>query len=209
LLVPAVGVGADEALLSLRVRCAAAVASLLALAPEVIVVLGAGDAEVLDEAAGGSFAPWGLDVRVGAPGVRPQLSLPLAVGAWLLDDGGWRGPRRYLGVGSGVRVRVDLERWALLVIADGSASRSDKAPASFHPDAQAFDASVARALASGSGDALAAIDAQAGMRVLAAGVPAWPATADLIAGAAYEAEVIVDIAPYGVGYFVALWTART
>lgn len=212
LLVPAVGVGADEALIALRVTCAAAVASLIGAGRAVVVVLGAGDDEVLDEGAAGTFAPWGVDVRVGAPGVVPRLSLALAVGAWLLDDAGWRGRRCYLPAGLDADVALDAGiasgDWVLLVVADGSATRTEKAPGSFDPDAAAFDASVAAALASGEAKALAAIDADVAARVLAAGVPTWHAAADLIAGGTYDAQLLADVAPYGVGYFVALWTAR-
>jgi hypothetical protein len=211
LLLPAVGVGADAALLSLRAACAAAVTSLLAAGPELVVVLGAGEAQVLDERAGGTFASWGVDFRVGAPAAAPRLSLPLAVGAWLLDQAGWRGRRRYLAVAS-AELALDLEPtsapWGLLVVADGSATRTEKAPGSLHPEAAAFDASVASGLASGDAKALAAIDAKVGAGVLAGGVPAWHATAALIAGATYDAQLLADMAPYGVGYFVALWTAR-
>jgi hypothetical protein len=202
LLLPAVGVGADEALLSLRAVCAGAVSALLA--SDIVVVLAAGEGEVLDESAGWSFAPWGVDVHVG--GVAPGLSLPLAVGAWLLDEAGWAGPRRYVPVG--LEVDVHPERWALLVIADGSTTRTEKAPGSFHPEAAAFDASVAAALASGKPGALAEIDADVGARVRAGGVSTWHAAADVLAGGTYDALLLADVAPYGVGYLVASWTSR-
>jgi hypothetical protein len=200
LLVPAVGVGADAALLSLRDACAKAVLPLLA--SDLIVVLGAGDGDVRDESAGGSFSPWGVDVAVGGPDLG--LSLALAVGAWLLDEAGWQGPRRYVPVGRDAGVLPDS--CALLVIADGSTTRTDKAPGSFHPEAAGFDASVAAALASGEPSELAALDEGAGVRVGAGGVATWHAAARLMAEGTYQAQVLADIAPYGVGYLVASWT---
>jgi hypothetical protein len=44
--------------------------------------------------------------------------------------------------------------------------------------------------------------------LLAAGVPAWQAAGRLLDGGDYTAELLYRDDPYGVGYFVAAWTAR-
>ena len=43
-----------------------------------------------------------------------------------------------------------------------------------------------------------------------AGLPAWRVLADAAAasGVEYDADLLYDQAPYGVGYFVATWLAR-
>ena len=64
---------------------------------------------------------------------------------------------------------------AVLAVGDGSARRTVKAPGYLDAAAEPFDAAVAAALATGDADALAALDAAEGARLLAAGVPTWRA----------------------------------
>ncbi|MEO9110080.1 MAG: hypothetical protein ABI368_07670, partial [Jatrophihabitantaceae bacterium] len=96
---------------------------------------------------------------------------------------------------------------ALLVMGDGSACRSIKAPGYLDERASAFDQAVASALASGDSAALGSLDLELGAELLAAGVPAWRAASSVLDGIRYDAELTYDQAPYGVGYFVAAWTA--
>ncbi len=90
---------------------------------------------------------------------------------------------------------------------DGSARRSEKAPGWFDERAADFDASVAQALASGNPEQLSRIDQERGRELLAAGAPAWRAAARLLARTFWDGAVSYDDAPYGVGYFVAAWSA--
>jgi len=198
MLLPEIASGAAGDLADLRAACDAAVASLLVPGPERVVVLGTGVlAADLDETAGGTFAPYGVDLHVGGPG--SELPLSLAVGAWLLDRAGWAGPRTY-------STRVpDVDEAALLVMADGSAKRSSTAPGFLDDRAEAFDAGVAAALAAGDPDALAALDPQLGADLWAAGVPALRTLGELTKGADIHAQLHVDVAPFGVGYWVADW----
>ena len=55
--------------------------------------------------------------------------------------------------------------------------------------------------------ALRELDPALGADLLAAGVPAWRAVGRALAGRRYEADLLYDAAPYGVGYFVAIWVA--
>jgi hypothetical protein len=201
LLLPAVGVGPDGALEALRTRCHEAVSALIKPEPGIVVIVGA-TGTTADETAGGSFAPWGVDVRVGGSG-QPTLSLPHAIGAWLLDEAGWTGPRRYAVPDGPTPVPAD-DAWALLVVADGSVTRTPKAPGAFDPEGEVFDATVAAALASGQPARLAELVAP--VRIQAQGVPAWHLAARLMGERTYDARVLADTAPYGVGYVVATWS---
>jgi hypothetical protein len=199
MIIPEVAAGATDDLTALRSACDAAVATLLAVDPERVVVIGAGDlATERDESAGGTFAPYGADVHVG--GETDELPLSLAVGAWLLDRAGWTGPRTYSTGTPDIAERV-----ALLVMADGGAKRSTTAPGFFDDRAEAFDASIAAALADGDTDALASLDSELGAALWAAGTPALRALGELTKGADIVANLRVDVAPFGVGYWVADW----
>jgi hypothetical protein len=195
----------------------AAVRRLASQPIERIVVLGAADAATAyGPGSSGTFAGYGVDLRVqlpGGEGADPDngpLPLALAVGAWLLGQAKWAGqtlaltcdpagalpPRTALGARDG-----------LLVMADASARRTEKAPGWLDERAAGYDAGVSSALASGDPELLGRLDPELGSRLLAAGVPAWHAAARLLAGTSWEAQVSYDDAPYGVGYLVATWSA--
>jgi argininosuccinate lyase len=99
-------------------------------------------------------------------------------------------------------------RLGLLVVGDGSARRSAQAPGYVDPRAAGFDAAVAAALATGDAAALRDLDPARGAELLAGGVPAWRVAGHAAAGVEFDAELLRDEAPYGVGYLVAAWTAR-
>ncbi|HZB51087.1 MAG TPA: hypothetical protein VE547_18515 [Mycobacteriales bacterium] len=100
------------------------------------------------------------------------------------------------------------DRLGLLVMGDGSARRSERAPGYVDPRAAGFDAAVAAALATGDAAALRDLDPARGAELLAGGVPAWRVAGHAAAGVEFDAELLRDEAPYGVGYLVAAWTAR-
>jgi hypothetical protein len=180
---------------------------------------------VLPDGRPGRYADSGsVPDRHGGP-----LPLGLTLGAWLLT--GAQIPCSGFAVGPEVDPAVGPEvdpaelaagldrsdrRRGLLVMGDGSARRSEQAPGYVDPRAAAFDAAVAAALADGDPAALRSLDAGLGAELLASGVPAWRVAAHAAtalaaptaAAAPYEAEMLHDSAPYGVGYFVAIWTAR-
>jgi len=101
-------------------------------------------------------------------------------------------------------------RQAMLVLGDGSASRTPQAPGYFDERAEPYDAAVAQALATADAQALAALDPVLSRELHVAGLPAWRLLADAAAasGVEYDADLLYDEAPYGVGYFVATWLAR-
>jgi hypothetical protein len=94
-----------------------------------------------------------------------------------------------------------------LVLANGSAKRTEKAPGHFDDRAEGFDARLGAALRAGDLAALRALD-----RDLAAEL--WADVDGLVelAGAVTEVtdvQVDHDDAPYGVQYWVVRWTCRT
>jgi hypothetical protein len=211
LLIPGL-TGAAQVLPELRQACQAAVAEIVAAGPELIAVIGAGertgiwpaDAE-FDVAA---FAP-GLD---GSP-ARGELPAALGVGAWLLRESGYSGQRLLRSVGPdepaercakiGADVAGATARTALLVLGDGSACRSRKAPGYFDGRSAGFDAGVERAVRGGDLDALLRIDPGLARELMATGRPAW----QVLAGAMYGDRLAVQVRycddPFGVAYLVA------
>jgi hypothetical protein len=144
-------------------------------------------------------------------------SLPpsLAVAAWLL--GGWSAaPVEGFGVGRQLeRERCDATgrsladttgRVALLVMGDGSACRTVKAPGYLDERAEPFDAAVAAALAAADTGALGALDPELAEALHASGWSPWQILASAAEGAGLAGELLYEAAPYGVGYFVATWT---
>jgi hypothetical protein len=218
-ILPEIASGAAGELTGLRAACDTAVARLLAVDPAIVLVIGPGPAlERYCAGAGGSLAGYGVDVVIGLRGpVRPgpaAMPLSVTIGAWLLDRAGWPGDRRALAVpaaASGAELAAlaaelrGIERLGLLVLGDGTARRSEKAPGYLDPRAARYDAAVAAALGAADAAALASLDPALGADLLAAGVPAWRLAGLVAAGLPLRGDLLHDAAPYGVGYFVATW----
>ncbi|WP_060906234.1 class III extradiol dioxygenase subunit B-like domain-containing protein [Streptomyces scabiei] len=224
LLVPEVAAGAAPELDAARDACADVLGVLAAARPDRLVVVGpAGQDGQFPQGSRGSFRGFGvdLDVRLGRGGdtASPQTRLPasLAVAAWLLDRTGWADtPVEGLGVGGSRAVEQCVQagrdiagsagRVALLVMGDGSACRTLKAPGYLDDRATGFDTEVARALGDADIAALKALDVQLAHELKAAGRAPW----QILAGAAENADLggslLYDDAPYGVGYLVAAWS---
>jgi len=218
LLIPEVSVGAPGWLAGLRDAVADSVRTMLDTGPDVVVAVGAGEtAGEWDEAAGGTMAPYGVDVRAG--GAEPALPLSLTIAARLIDDAGWDGPRRYSAlVGDGAadghaavgrRLADAADRVAMLVMGDGSAKRTTEAPGYLDARAEAFDAAVVAALAAADTASLLAISPEVADDLWVAGLPAWQALAGALdADMSVDTRLRYDAAPRGVGYFVVDWTVR-
>lgn len=198
-LVPELAGAAAGDLDDLRAACDGAVAEAVAENPARVVVVGTGDPVHGDASAGGSLAPYGVDVRAGGP----ELGLPLdlTLGAWLLDRAGWSGDRLYT---------TRPARWepddVLLVMADGSATRTQKAPGYIDERSADFDAQISRALSGGDAAALAELDLDLAEQLWCAGAPALRWLGEQARTAPVTARLAYNAAPYGVGYWVALWT---
>jgi hypothetical protein len=195
----------------LRAACARAVKQLLTGEPDTVVVIG-------PAAATGQWDPFGrLDPSVFAPGLPAagDRSLPpaLGLGAFLLDQAGYAGRRRLQAVGHdepvgacvrlGGRLSQTGTRSALLVMGDGSARRTLKAPGYLDERASAFDAEVERAIRAGDLGALQRLDRRLAHDLMATGRPAWQVLSGAWPGQGHDAEVLYCDAPFGVGYLVA------
>jgi len=101
-----------------------------------------------------------------------------------------------------VQEAQDWLEGGLLVVANGSAKRTEKAPGHFDERAEAFDAALGTALRSGDLDALHGID-RALADELWADVGALVRLDDL--GSVTDVQVDYDDAPYGVQYWVVRW----
>ena len=94
----------------------------------------------------------------------------------------------------------------LLVVADGSAGRHEKAPGHIRSGAHEFDDDVARALAHGDAAALRGLYPERAEQVLSCGAPAWLAAGHLVNGhAVRSSELLLTADPHHVAYFVATW----
>lgn len=223
LLIPAVAAGAAAELDRVRAAALAAVTVLQAADAGVLLVVGAAPAPLAYSSADwGDFAPYGvrLPVRLG-PGTcagQPILPLALTVGAWLLRQTDYRGDRQGFGVpadwtgaeaaAAGAAADALDHRVALLVMGDGTARRSERAPGALDPRAAPYDDAVAAALAAADTAALLALEPALSAELMVAGRPSWQllAGAAQTAGGRWRGELLAHAAPYGVGYFVATWT---
>ncbi|WP_030416921.1 class III extradiol dioxygenase subunit B-like domain-containing protein [Streptomyces sp. NRRL S-1448] len=224
LLVPEVAAGAAPELEPLRAACLDAIGLLAAARPDRLVVVGPADEAARGphpEGAVGSFRGFGvpLDVTLGAAEATTERPLPpsLSVGAWLLSRADWAdAPVEGLGLdpalpaeralAAGREIATRAPRVALLVMGDGSACRTVKAPGYLDDRAEPFDAAVSRALGTADIAALSALDAQLAAALLASGRAGWQLLAGAAEGAGLGGRLLREEAPYGVGYFVATWS---
>ncbi|HEX2298154.1 MAG TPA: hypothetical protein VHH34_06505 [Pseudonocardiaceae bacterium] len=181
----------------------------------------------------GSFAGYGVDVAVTLdPGPAPvadaRLPLPLLVAGWLrgqvgsaeiagsaeitvevfpVAPGSGAAHCRRLGTELGRRLGSEDARTGLLVLGDGAATHTLRAPGYFDPRAEALDRAVARALREADPDTLLGLDADLCDELLVAGREAWQvgtAAAQALAPA-WHGQLLYSAAPFGVAYHVALW----
>ena len=94
----------------------------------------------------------------------------------------------------------------MLVVGDGSACRSDKAPGSLDPRAQEFDAEVVEALRLGDSARLARLDSDVATKLQVDGRAPWQVVAAMT-DAPMASQVVASDDPYGVLYVVAQWSA--
>lgn len=226
MLLPGAASGAVGDLAGLLAACDAVVDDALAGANDVLLVgTHSGPPAVRDwpAAALGSARRYGAPVRPGAPEGPGGFPLSLAVGSFLLGRAGTSAPIRKISISADAppdacqRAGADLLSscaWmnaAVLVLGDGSACRSVKAPGYLDPRAAGFDAEVEDALRAGDPAALSDVSPQLAAGLLAAGRAAWhaAAAAALAAGTGWTCTSFHAEDPYGVWYPVALWQAET
>jgi hypothetical protein len=205
--------GTDVEAARLRESVAAALASLIAIELDSVAVVG------WAERAGAWPGQARADLRsYGPPVPRPSQVAPLSVGigALMLDRTGYDGPLllRTVTAASTVdecrvvasQLGASAERVGLLVVADGSARRTVKAPGYFDPRAQPYDQSVEEAVASGKLDALHDLDHHLAAELMVSGWAPLQVLAAAFADDRPQTKILYADAPFGVGYLVATLT---
>ncbi|MDD7964193.1 class III extradiol ring-cleavage dioxygenase family protein [Actinomycetospora lemnae] len=213
---------------ALRAACRAVATRLAAAGDRWLAVGAAPTAAAYPPGTCGTFAGFGADVRVALAGPAapdadpgrapdPELPLPVLVAGWLREQAG----------PAGDAVRIDAHVLArdttpedarrageelaaadghdvLLVLGDGAATHTARAPGALDERAGPYDRAVADALAAGDAAALAGLDPELSDELLVAGRVPW----QVLAGAAprpASARLEHSSAPYGVAYHVAVW----
>ncbi|MGN5239882.1 MULTISPECIES: hypothetical protein [unclassified Rhodococcus (in: high G+C Gram-positive bacteria)] len=192
------------------------------------IVVGTGtESEEVPSDAVGTFRGFGADVRVElGPAVVPasgppdvDMPLPALIAGWLRERTA-REVRAEVHVLArdtdpgacaqlGKTLRAHLEEGAtrrgLLIVADGAATLTSKAPGAFDERSAAVEQSLGDALAAGSPQILAALDAGLCADIALEGRAAWQVLAAAFAQPPSEATIEYSAAPYGVGYHVGAW----
>jgi hypothetical protein len=215
LLVPQIAGGSSTADDPLRAACRDAVQRLCAAAVDELVVVGAGAGTGPVK---GSWDWRGFGVPLPEPAQQQRLPHALAVGSWLLDTYAEWGEHRYQQVSEDLAPEEcaalgrDLvsgdRRIGLLICGDGSARRTEKAPGSFDPEAEAWDDAALAALRDADPGGLLDLDAAAGVRLLAAGRAPWQVLAGAAGNDAFESNIGWADAPYGVMYVAGTWIRK-
>ena len=152
--------------------------------------------------------------------VDPAFPLPLLVAGWAAGRTGARvrirgelvapdeTPAACAALGSVLAAEwaADPEPVGLLVVGDGAATHTEKAPGYLDERAGPFDAGVAAALRDADGPALAALDPGLAAELFAAGRAPWQVLAGATAGEDWRGELLHSSLPFGVAYHVAVWT---
>jgi hypothetical protein len=180
----------------LRAACLSAIAELLAAGPSRLVIIG-------------SVMPG-----------EPDKPLSLVIGRLLLTEASCQLPVEQLPVAAGSptadclaagrelaarELAAPTERTGLLVMADGSARRSLKAPGYLDPRAAGFDAGVEECLRSGRLGCLAELDPALATQLLVAGRAAWQVLAGAVGTVAGTSRLHYSDDPFGVWYPVLSW----
>ena len=174
--------------------------------------------EIIEPDTSGTFAGYGVDVLVklapDAPDTVSALPLCALFTGWLRGQAkpAARAEVRVFAadldagaaVAAGRSLRAELDALAgpvgVLVVADGANTLTPPAPGGYAPGAEPMQAALDDALAAGDTAALAELpDAIVG-RV------AYQVLAGLAGAGPRSARELVRGAPYGVGYFVGVWT---
>lgn len=206
-LIPGVG-GAADPLAELREQARALVADSLAKGEGPVVVIGAGE----------TTRGWPTDAPSGearfTTGRVPEDALPtdLEIGRMFAPSGGGELVLQSVAADADPATCLDLGRSVvsdagamLLVVADGPATLTEKAPGHLQADAAPFARELARALADGDAAALAGLDPLECDRLWMRGRPALQVLAGAFADEQPQGEVIAEQSPFGVQYLLARW----
>ncbi|MEO7260613.1 MAG: hypothetical protein ABI047_05060 [Jatrophihabitantaceae bacterium] len=175
----------------LRAACLAAIGELLTARPSGLVVIG------------------------GAGPDEDDKALSIVIGRLLLSQAGCRLPVEHLVIAAdsspadclraGHELAARDEAIGLLVMADGSARRSLKAPGYLDPRAAPFDEGVQACLSSGQLAGLGDLDPVLAAELLVAGRAAWQVLAGAVGEAPGRGHLRYSDDPFGVWYPVFNW----
>lgn len=216
LLVPELVGGADGDVAAVRATCLA-VATRLTSAAARWVAVGSGPAGVVGPDAVGTFASFGVDVRVrlsDAATTEPDGSMPLPalIAGWLRQQVNAREVTVHLVppdlspedcYAFGERLAADPEPVGLLVVGDGSHRHGDRAPGRPDDRAGPFDDAVHDALAAADAKGLQALDPTLAEELGAAGRAPWQVLAGVMGDARWTADARL-LVPFGVAYHLAV-----
>lgn len=153
-----------------------------------------------------SLIRWGSDVRVGRsddpPAATDAVPDPALIAWWALDRIGSELPRTFLGVdGQGTAPPEAGEGDLVVVVADGPASLTPRAPVPEDPRGVALDAALRTWVTTGGElpDPGPSVAAEVGWWSR----PAWLALDDMVG--ARTSTSAFSWAPFGVGYHVGRW----
>lgn len=184
--------------------------------PERCIALGVGPRDQIWDSAAGTFAGYGVDVRVSlSPGARDGAELPLCalIAGWIR---GQARPDAHVQVrvapasltnqealARGRRLRADLDSLAeplgVLVVADGCHTLTPTAPGGHDPASVAVQEALDDALAAGDTAVLQALPDSVLGRV------AFATLAGLAEPGPHGTEEFYRGAPFGVGYYAGVW----
>lgn len=211
LLVPELS-GADPVAAQLHDACSTAVTTLIDSSPDLIAVVGPAD----------HTATWPEDARLNLAGYGGLPSTPVAhpaplaigLGALLLDQAGYEGRLLLQSVGRdeslprclnlATQLGGKAARVGLLVIADGTARRTSKAPGYYDERAAPFDCEIERAVSTGDLAAIHDLSPTLAQQLMATGWPALQVLAGVFSGRSVNTKILYVGAPFGVGYLIAV-----
>ncbi|MDH6680829.1 hypothetical protein M2284_005059 [Rhodococcus sp. LBL1] len=176
----------------------------------------------------GTFAGFGVDVRVclspdaSDDDVDPSMPLAALVAGWLRGQSAPEARLRVrtlapdtaadecARVGESLRRELDARPTpqALLVVADGANTLTDKAPGAFDARSAEVQAALDAALAEGDCGALDVLDPALCSAIGLPGRAAWQILSAVFGsgnGGPSKSESLYTGAPYGVGYHVGMW----
>ncbi|MFI9510262.1 hypothetical protein [Nocardia sp. NPDC052566] len=223
------GIGQPDVPLTLREAALAAAGALAGTRKWLVVGTGTED-QALGADALGTFRGFGADVRVALSEAAmgdlsaepdPELPLPALVAGWLRGRAAPASEvsvrivaadtsaERCAEIGAELRGVLDgtPEPVGVLVVADGAATLSLKAPGYLDPRAEAVQAGLDRALSHGDRAGLLALDPALCAELVMSGRAAYQVLAGLFAADAADpaVETLYQDAPFGVGYDVSVW----
>ncbi len=213
-LVPELAGAAAAEVAAIREAALAAAAEL----PRRWIAIGTGPADVVYSCVSGSFAGYGVDVRVAldprAPDIVVAMPLCALMAGWLRGEVNPEGAvqvRVYdarldaqSAVTCGRTLRAvlddDPEPIGVLVVADGANTLTPAAPGGHRPEDVAAQEALDDALASGDVTALTRLPDAITGRV------AYQVLAGLAGDGPRATRELIRDAPYGVGYYAGTWT---